>query len=137
MRAVATDRRLPARARVLIADDEPGMRSLLRLTLSSDRFDIAEASDGVSAMACAAAHPPDIVLLDWHMPGRSGLEVCKALRGNPATADARILMLTARGTRFDRAAGLAAGADDFMTKPFSPLHLLDRIEALLEPDAGG
>ncbi len=116
---------------MLIADDEPGMRSLLRLTLGSDRFDVVEAADGVTAIATAVAGPPDLVLLDWHMPGRSGLEVCKALRENSTTAGARILMLTARGTSFDRAAGMAAGADDFMAKPFSPLALLERIDALL------
>ncbi len=120
-----------ARSRVLIADDEPGMRSLLRLTLGSDRFEVVEAADGVTAVAAALAEPPDVVLLDWHMPGRSGLEVCKALRENAATAGARIVMLTARGTSLDRAAGMAAGADGFMAKPFSPLALLDRIEELL------
>ena len=122
--------------RILIADDDLSMRSLLRLTLGSERFDVVEAADGVSALAAAIAEPPDLVVLDWHMPGRSGLEVCGALRDNAATAKVRILMLTARSSGFDRAAGLAAGADEFMAKPFSPLRLLDTIERLLGLDPG-
>ncbi len=113
------------------------MRSLLRLTLGAERFDVVEVADGVTALVAAATHAPELVLLDWHMPGRSGLEVCKGLRGNAATAGTRILMLTSRGTNFDRAAGMAAGADEFMTKPFSPLALMSRIDALLEADAPG
>ena len=121
--------------RILIADDDATIRSLIRATLELDDVEILEAEDGVNAVARARDFRPDLVLVDWSMPGQSGLEVCKALRSDPVTAGAKIVMLTARAQGDDRLAGLAAGADDFITKPFSPLALLDTVAEMLGPDA--
>jgi len=121
--------------RILIADDDSTIRALIRATLELDDVEILEAEDGVNAVARARDFRPDLVLVDWSMPGQSGLEVCKALRSDPVTAGAKIVMLTARAQGDDRLAGLAAGADDFITKPFSPLALLDTVAEMLGPDA--
>jgi two-component system phosphate regulon response regulator PhoB len=121
-------------ARILIAEDEPNIRSLIRLTLDSGRVEIVEVGDGLSAIESAREQAPDLVFLDWGMPGRSGIEVCKALRDHPDTARTRIVMITARTQPEDRLAGLAAGVDDFLTKPFSPLQLLDKVSEALGPE---
>lgn len=121
--------------RILIADDDPTIRSLIHMTLDTGAFEIAEVEDGVSAITRAHEFRPDLIFLDWSMPGRSGIEVCKTLRADHETAPTKILMLTARAQTDDRLAGLAAGADDFITKPFSPLALLDKVAALLGPEA--
>lgn len=120
---------------VLIADDEEGIRSLIRVTLDTGRFRIVEAPDGETAIAQAQRVRPALVFLDWSMPGRSGIEVCRALRADPVTAHARIVMVTARSRPADRAAVLEAGADDFIAKPFSPLALLDKVAEVLGPEA--
>ena len=122
-------------ATILIAEDEETIRALIRLTLDTGHFEILEVEDGVSAVTSARERRPDLVLLDWSMPGRSGIEVCKTLRADPATASAKIVMLTARAQASDRLAGLAAGADAFITKPFSPLELLDTVAEVIGPDA--
>jgi CheY-like chemotaxis protein len=122
-------------ATVLIADDEAEIRSLLRTTLEGGEVEVIEVEDGHSAVAAATAAPPDLVILDWSMPGQSGIEVCRALRAEPSTANVRILLLTARSDPDDERAALAAGADDFITKPFSPLALLDKVAEILGPDA--
>lgn len=121
--------------KVLIADDEPNMRTLIRVTLETGRFEIVEARDGVEALALARREIPDLAFIDWTMPGLTGLEVCEELRGDPATAGTKIVMLTARAQRVDRAAGLAAGADDYITKPFSPVQLLEKVREVLGADA--
>ena len=121
--------------RILIADDDPTMRSLIRVTLDTGAFEIIEVEDGVSAVTRAREFRPDLIFLDWSMPGRSGIEACKMLRADPKTAATKIVMLTARAQEDDRLAGLAAGADDFITKPFSPLALLDKVAAMLGPEA--
>jgi two-component system phosphate regulon response regulator PhoB len=115
------------RARVLIAEDDESLRALMRLTVDVGDFDIEEAEDGNSALAAARATPPDVVLLDWMMPGLSGLDLCRALRADPVTAAATIVMVTARVMPEDRDAALAAGADHFVGKPFSPVALLDTV----------
>lgn len=112
---------------VLIADDEEALRALVRVTLDTGRFTILEASDGVEALALAREHRPDLVFLDWAMPGLSGLEVCRRLRADAITKDLTIVMLTARAQEFDRAAALEVGVDAYITKPFSPLRLLDAV----------
>jgi two-component system phosphate regulon response regulator PhoB len=115
------------RTRVLIAEDDESLRALMRLTVDVGDFDIEEAEDGNSALAAARATPPDVVLLDWMMPGLSGLDLCRALRADPVTAAATIVMVTARVMPEDRDAALAAGADHFVGKPFSPVALLDTV----------
>ena len=120
---------------VVVAEDERTIRSLIRLTLDTGRFRIVEVEDGVSALASVKEQRPDLLFLDWGMPGRSGIEVCKELRADPALAATKIVMLTARSQEADRVAALAAGADDFITKPFSPLELLEKVAEVIGPDA--
>src|SRR5215210_3559139 len=102
-------------AKVLIADDQPNMRQLVRMTLESGHFEILEARDGDAALQVARAERPDLLFLDWTMPGMAGVDVCRALRDDPDTADIRIVMLTARSQDSDRAHAEEAGADDYIT----------------------
>ena len=119
------------RTRVLIAEDDESLRALLRLTVDVGGIDIDEVGDGASALAAARAAPPDLVLLDWMMPGLSGLDLCRALRADPVTAGATIVMVTARVMPEARDAAMAAGADHFVGKPFSPVALLDTVRHAL------
>lgn len=116
---------------ILIADDEPHIVELVRLTLEDERVRVVEAYDGATALARAAELHPDLVLLDVHLPDVSGLEVCARLRGLPGGAAAKIVMLTAAAQEADVARGLAAGADHYLTKPFSPVRLLSLVDGLL------
>lgn len=113
---------------LLIADDESGIRSLVKMTLQRKQYEILEASDGEEALAMARKHHPELVLLDVMMPGLTGFEVCRALKDDPATAGATVVILTAKAQDSDRAEGIAAGADDYFTKPFSPIALLRKID---------
>jgi DNA-binding response OmpR family regulator len=122
-------------AKVLIADDHANMRQLVRLTLETGRFEILEAPDGEAALEVARREQPDLVFLDWTMPGLAGVEVCRALRGDPAHDAMRIVMLTARTQQDDRDTARAVGADDFITKPFSPIELLEKVRDVLGPEA--
>jgi DNA-binding response OmpR family regulator len=122
-------------AKVLIAEDDPSIRALIRLTLDSGRFEILEAGDGDSALETARAERPDLLFIDWNMPGLDGVDVCRALRSEPATADTKIVLVTARVQAEDRRLALDAGADDYITKPFSPLSLLDKVTEVLGPEA--
>ena len=122
-------------AKVLIADDQANMRQLVRLTLETGRFEIFEAPDGDSALAVARREHPDLVFLDWTMPGLPGVEVCRALRDDPAHDGMRIVMLTARSQNEDREAAREVGADDYITKPFSPIELLEKVRDVLGPEA--
>jgi DNA-binding response OmpR family regulator len=122
-------------AKVLIAEDDPSIRALIRLTLDSGRFEILEAGDGDSALETARAERPDLLFLDWNMPGRDGIDVCRELRAEPGTADTKIVLVTARVRPEDRRFALDAGADDYITKPFSPLSLLDKVTEVLGPEA--
>ena len=116
---------------LLIADDEEGVRALVRMTLEGESLEVLEAADGDQAVAMAKEHQPDVVLLDVMMPGRSGFEVCRALKADPATAGITIILLTARAQNADREEGQAAGADDYFTKPFSPVALLRKVDDVL------
>jgi two-component system alkaline phosphatase synthesis response regulator PhoP len=109
--------------KLLIADDEPSVRALVRVTLEGDADTILEAADGVEALETARGEHPRLVLLDIMMPRLDGLEVCRTLKGDPATTDIVVVMLSAQAQERDRDRSLAAGADDFVTKPFSPLAL--------------
>lgn len=114
----------------LIVEDHADLRKLIRMTLEYSDYDIHEATDGVSALAMARALKPSLVLLDVMMPGDfDGLEVCRRLRAAPEHRQIRIIMLSARGQVDDVKAGLAAGADAYLVKPFSPAQLLQTIEA--------
>jgi DNA-binding response OmpR family regulator len=122
-------------AKVLIADDQPTMRQLVRLTLESGNFEILEAHDGETALTLAREERPDLVFLDWTMPGLPGVDVCRALRDDPTTEGMRIVMLTARSQPTDRDHARDMGADDYITKPFSPIELLEKVRDVLGPEA--
>ncbi len=118
--------------RVLIVDDQPDIRRLIRMTLEDEPFELQEAADGEQALAAVLAWRPDLILLDVMMPGRfDGLQVCASVRADPGSADIRVVLLSARADGQDRDAGHAAGADEYLTKPFSPLQLLETIDRLL------
>ena len=116
---------------ILIADDEAHVVELVRVTLEDERVRVIEASDGATALAAAAGFEPEIIFLDVNLPDISGLEVCRRLRRDPRLAGARIVMLTAAAQQDDVARGLAAGANHYLTKPFSPVRLLSLVEGLL------
>lgn len=118
-------------ATVLIVDDEPTVVELVRVTLEDDRVSVIAATSGADALALAAEAQPDLILLDVSLPDLSGLEVCRRLRREPSFAGSRIVMLTAAAQREDVNRGLAAGADEYLTKPFSPVRLLTLVEALV------
>lgn len=118
---------------ILVVDDEPAIVDLVRFTLEDADVRVVEASDGVEALVVARRIKPDLVLLDVQMPRLDGLEVCRQLRSEPDLARTPIIMLTAAGQEADRARGRGAGADEYLSKPFSPLALLALVEALV-PD---
>lgn len=116
---------------LLIADDDDAVRALVRMTLESESYEILEASNGDDALRFARERGPDLVLLDVMMPGLSGLDVCRALKSDPATAGIVCVMLTARAQDADREEAAEAGADDYLTKPFSPLALMRNVDDAL------
>jgi CheY-like chemotaxis protein len=116
--------------KLLIADDEASIRGLVRVTLEGSSFEILEAADGEEALQVARTEHPKLILLDVMMPRLDGLEVCRRLRDDPFTKDIVVVLLTAMAQDGDRERGLAAGADDYFTKPFSPLALLRKVEAV-------
>lgn len=114
--------------RILVVDDEKKIRDLLTAYLRSDGFEVAEASDGATALATIRRTEPDLVILDVMMPGMDGIEVLRELR---KTSDVFVMMLTARAEETDKLIGLSVGADDYLTKPFSPRELVARAKAIL------
>lgn len=116
------------RGKVLVVDDEPAIQELVRFALEREGFEVSVAQDGWAALAEAERIKPDLVVLDLMLPGLNGFEVCRALR---ATSDVPVLMLTARKEESDRIQGLDLGADDYVTKPFSPRELAARVKAIL------
>jgi DNA-binding response OmpR family regulator len=116
---------------VLLADDDPALRRLISTTLGDVDFDLLQAVDGDEALEIARRRHPALVLLDINMPKLDGFEVCRRLKADPATADIKIVMLTARGSDDDRMYGRQVGADDYFSKPFSPIQLLNKVYALL------
>ncbi|MEX2210513.1 MAG: response regulator [Gaiellaceae bacterium] len=118
-------------ATILICDNEDVLRELVRASLAPASYRLVEARDGDEALEAARRERPDLVLLDMMMPGRSGLDVLAELRGDPELAATPVLMLTARTQEGDRAAAAAAGADGFVSKPFSPQELAEVVERLL------
>ena len=118
-------------SRVLIVEDEPDIRELVVHHLKREGYQVSAAASGEEALRQVQAAPPDLVLLDLMMPAMDGLEVCRRLRQDPATAMLPIVMLTAKGDEVDRVLGLEIGADDYVVKPFSPKELLARVRAVL------
>src|SRR5215510_8038698 len=120
---------------ILIADDEANLRMLARITLDDPEYRILEAEDGPTALALARSESPDLFLLDWMMPGLTGIEVAHALRQDPQTTTIPIIMLTAKGQDSDKALGRAVGVQAYLVKPFSPLELLQKIQEIWHPHA--
>jgi two-component system phosphate regulon response regulator PhoB len=118
-------------ATILIVDDEPVQLELLRYNLEKAGFNTVQADNGQRALELVAEADPDLVVLDWMMPEASGIDVCRELRARSATRLLPIILLSARGEEGDRALGLDTGADDYITKPFSPRELVARVKALL------
>ncbi|NCF78921.1 MAG: phosphate regulon transcriptional regulatory protein PhoB [Alphaproteobacteria bacterium] len=118
-------------ATILIVDDEPAQLELLRYNLEKAGFETVHADNGLRAIDLVEDTDPDLVVLDWMMPEASGIDVCRELRARASTRLLPIIMLSARGEEGDRALGLDTGADDYITKPFSPRELVARVKALL------
>lgn len=116
---------------VLIADDEPSMRLLVHATIDSDDYTVYEAADGDQAWAIIQKYRPSLILLDVQMPGRSGLDILRAIKADRNMDGTHVILLTAKAQEADIEAGLIAGADFYLTKPFSPLDLLTRVEEAL------
>ena len=117
-----------ARFRALVVDDEPPLVQVVAGYLAREGFDVVTASDGETAVALGRRHRPDVVVLDLMLPGIDGMEVCRRLR---TFSDAYIIMLTAKSEEVDKVIGLSVGADDYLTKPFSPRELIARVRAML------
>lgn len=119
------------RKRILVVDDERDLVDIVSINLRREQYDVVTALDGESACEIARRDVPDLVILDLMLPGISGLEVCRRLRGEPRTATVPILMLTAKGEETDAVIGLSQGADDYVRKPFGVKELMARVAALL------
>jgi DNA-binding response OmpR family regulator len=117
--------------KILVVDDEPNIVLSLEFLMKQAGFQVRTASDGEAALAAIAAERPDLMLLDVMMPRKNGYEVCQAVRANPDWKGIRIIMLTAKGREVEREKGLALGADDYITKPFSTQEVVDRVRELL------
>jgi DNA-binding response OmpR family regulator len=125
------------KSRILVVDDDPEAVELVEFNLKKAGFDVTTAADGAQALKKARSVQPDLIVLDLMMPEIDGLEVCKILRRDPATARIPIIMLTAKAAEVDRIVGLELGADDYVTKPFSPRELVLRVNKILrrgQPD---
>lgn len=120
-----------SKADLLLVEDDPAMVELIRWHLEREDFEVRQTPDGEEALLLAAERTPDIVVLDWMIENLSGIEVCRQLRRKDTTANIPIIMLTARGEEDDRIRGFEIGADDFVTKPFSPRELVARVNAVL------
>jgi len=119
------------RKKLVLVEDDKALADLLIWHFERDEYDVRRTGDGEEALMLAAEEQPDVIILDWMIEGVSGLEVCRRLRRKSGTANVPIIMLTARGEESDRIRGLETGADDYVTKPFSPRELMARVAAVL------
>lgn len=117
---------------ILLVDDEPNILLSLQFLMQRAGYQVTTAADGEAALKAIAQHPPDLILLDINMPKLNGYAVCEQVRANPDWAATRIILLTAKGREVEKEKGLALGADDYITKPFSNQELVDRVTLLLE-----
>jgi two-component system, OmpR family, phosphate regulon response regulator PhoB len=120
-----------SKGRILLVEDDPALVELLVYGFEREEFEVQSTPDGEEALVMVRESPPDLVILDWMIEGISGIEVCRRLRRMPEAANVPIIMLTARGEEADRIRGLETGADDYVTKPFSPRELIARVGAVL------
>ena len=118
-------------ANILIADDEPNQLELMSFNLTNAGYSIIKATNGKEAIELIENHSPDLIILDWMMPKMSGIDVCQTLRSRPETKQIPIIILSARSEDSDKSLGLDTGADDYISKPFSPKELISRVKALL------
>jgi len=118
-------------AHILIVEDDPALVELLTYNLESEGFETEVANDGEAAVLAIDERLPEMVILDWMLPGLSGIDVCRRIRGTPESRALPVIMLTARGEERDKVRGLEVGADDYMVKPFSPGELIARVRALM------
>ena len=123
--------------RILLVEDEQAIREMVSYALNKAGLQCEEAADAEQALLAVASNPPDLMLLDWMLPGMSGIDLARRLRRDEVTADLPIILLTARVGENDRVHGLEVGADDYVTKPFSPRELIARINAVLRRTQGG
>ena len=114
---------------ILVVEDDRAIRDMLNFVLAQHRFNIIESNDAESAQQRILQKPPNLILLDWMLPGQSGIDFAQQLRADPNTRDIPIIMITAKGEEIDKVSGLNSGADDYITKPFSPRELIARIKA--------
>jgi len=122
---------------ILLVEDEQDIREMIALKLQREGFTVIEAEDGLSGEKMACQERPDLIILDLMLPGKDGMSVCRNLRRDPRCSEIPVLMLTARASLDDKIGGLETGADDYMTKPFSPRELVLRVRGLLRRAAGG
>ena len=122
---------MPARPVILLVEDDRPLAELLTYHFEREDYEVRSTADGEDALIMARESVPDLVILDWMLESLSGIEVCRRLRRIPETANVPIIMLTARGEESDRIRGLETGADDYVTKPFSPRELVARVQAVL------
>jgi len=118
-------------ARILVADDDQDLNDLVTMKLEAAGHEVVSVIDGESALSRALSDKPDLIVLDWMLPRRNGLEVCREVRSVPGLSGTRILMLTARAQEVDVERAFAAGAEEYITKPFSPRELVLRVTTLL------
>lgn len=127
---------MSALPRVLVVDDDPDIRDLLAFTLGIAGYEIHTAADGYAALAVAGETRPDVVIVDWMIPKLDGIGVCLELRGDEELCEVPVIMISARSAERDVTRGLAAGADDYLCKPFSPKEVLRRVDSALAGAAG-
>jgi two-component system alkaline phosphatase synthesis response regulator PhoP len=120
-----------AKGKILVVDDEIYIVHILDFSLGIEGYEVMTALDGEQALAKVAQDKPDLIVLDIMMPRLDGYETCKALKGNPDTKDIPVILLSAKGRNVDQKVGFEVGADDYITKPFSPRKLVERINAIL------
>jgi len=118
-------------AKLLLVEDDAALAELLSWNFKKEEYDVLQTADGEEALLLVKEHRPDVILLDWMIENLSGIEVCRQLRREPETSNIPIIMLTARGEEEDKIRGLDTGADDYVTKPFSPRELIARVKAVL------
>jgi len=122
---------MPSEKKILVVDDEPYTIRSLTFVLKKEGYDVSSATNGEEAMAKVRESKPSLMFLDVMMPKKNGYEVCQEVKGDPGLSDIYVIMLTAKGQEADREKGLSLGADEFITKPFSPMKVVERVREIL------